>query len=92
MIEEYKTLAIESSSESGSPVVFLRLLAINIIELRGSGTVYVEIEIGSRYDIRRDDGLNEKLKFDFSFRLRLDHLDKKILSSYYKIDTSWYYE
>ena len=64
----------------------------NIIELRGSGTVYVEIEIGSRYDIRRGDGLNEKLKFDFSFRLRLDHLDKKILSSYYKIDTSWYYE
>ena len=64
----------------------------NIIELRGSGTVYVEIEVGSRYDIRRGDGLNEKLKFDFSFRLRLDHLDKKILSSYYKIDTSWYYE
>ena len=64
----------------------------NIIGLRGSGTVYVEIEIGSRYDIRRGDGLNEKLKFDFSFRLRLDHLDKKILSSYYKIDTSWYYE
>ena len=64
----------------------------NIIELRGSGTVYVEIEIGSRFDIGRDDGLNEKLRFDFSFRLRLDHLEKEIISSYYKIDTSWYYE
>lgn len=64
----------------------------NIIELSGSGTVYVETEFGSRFDIKRGDGLNEKLKFDFSFRLKLDHLNKRILSSYYKIDTSWYFE
>ena len=31
IIEEYKTLAIESSSASGSPVLFLRLFFINII-------------------------------------------------------------
>lgn len=64
----------------------------NIIDIKGNGTVYVEIEVGSRSDIRRDDGLNEKIRFDFSFRLKLDHLNKRILSAYYKIDTSWYYE
>ncbi len=64
----------------------------NLIELRGNGAVSVEIEMGSRFDIKRGDGLNEKLRFDFSFRLRLDHLEKEILYSYYKIDTSWYYE
>lgn len=64
----------------------------NIIELIGNGTVYVETEVGSRFDIQRGDGLNEKLEFDFSFKLRLDHLEKVIIYSYYKIDTGWYYE
>ena len=63
----------------------------DIISLDGEGTVYVEIEFGSRSDIRNGDGLNEKLQFDFYFRLKLDHYNKKVIYSYYKIDTEWYY-
>lgn len=64
----------------------------DIISLEGEGTVYIEIEFGSRSDFRNGDGINEKLQFDFYFRLKLDHFNKNILHSYYKIDTAWYYE
>ena len=64
----------------------------DIIILDGDGTVYIEIEYDSRSDMRNRDGLNEKLQFDFYFRLKLNHYNKKIIHSYYKIDTTWYYE
>ena len=64
----------------------------DIISLEGEGTVYVEIEFGSNSDFINADGINEKLQFDFYFRLKLDHFNKSILHSYYKIDTAWYYE
>lgn len=64
----------------------------DIIILDGDGTVYIEIEYDSRSDMRNRDGLNEKLQFDFYFRLKLNHYNRKIIHSYYKIDTTWYYE
>ena len=74
--------------------VMIHSIEVNddIIILDGDGTVYVEIEFGSRSDLRNGNGLNEKLQFDFYFSLKLDHYNRKVIHSYYKIDTTWYYE
>jgi len=63
-----------------------------IINMRGSGCMLVDTQFGSKSDLLKDDGLEEQLEFDFWFRLKLDVAERKILKSYYKIDTGWYYE
>lgn len=63
-----------------------------IVSMRGSGCILVDTQFGSKRDLVKNDGLEEHLEFDFWFRLKLDVAERKILNSYYKIDTGWYYE
>ena len=63
-----------------------------IVNLRGSGCILVDTQFGSNMDVSTNNGLEEHLEFEFWFRLKLDVSRREIISSYYKIDTGWYYE
>ena len=63
-----------------------------IIHIRGSGSIFVDTQFGSPSDLYKNNGVEEHLEFEFWFRLKLNVAEKKILNSYYKIDTGWYYE
>lgn len=64
----------------------------DIIKLEGTGSLYVEAQHGSPRDIDEGFGDFEELEFEFAFRIKLDHFKRKVLDSYYKIDTSYYYK
>ena len=63
----------------------------NIIRLSGQGTIAVEIEDVNN-SMTSNNGFCEVLRFDFSFRLKLDCLHKVVIQFYSRIDTRWYYE
>lgn len=63
----------------------------DIIRLEGNGLVYVEAQYGSPKDLDEGYGTFENLEFEFTFRLKLDHYNRKVLDAYYKIDTSYFY-
>lgn len=67
-------------------------VANEIVKLSGSGCLVVELQFGSHYDRRNGDSVDETVEFEFSFRLKLDVAEQSILYSYYKFDTSWYYQ
>lgn len=61
-----------------------------MIEARGSGAVSVEAQFGSTRDLLRNDGYTETVEFEFTFRVRVNVAERKIIDAYYKIDTGWY--
>lgn len=63
-----------------------------IINMRGNASLIVNLQFGSHSDRRNDDGFEENVEFEFVFRLKLDVANRDILYSYYKFDTSWYYQ
>ena len=63
-----------------------------LVSLSGSASLIVELQYGSHSDRRNGDGFEETVEFDFTFRLRLNVAERTILYSYYKFDTSWYYD
>ena len=63
-----------------------------LVNLSGSASLIVELQFGSHSDRRNGDGFEETVEFEFTFRLKLDVAERSILHSYYKFDTSWYYE
>lgn len=72
---------------------------VNSIEIKnefifisGTGVVSIEAQMGSRRDLREDNGYTENFDFEFVFRLRLDQYRQRILYSYYKFDTGSYYD
>lgn len=62
------------------------------VKLVGTGTILVLAQFGSDRDLNRDDGFEQELSFDFYFKMTYDILNDKVIDSYYKIDTEWYYE
>lgn len=62
------------------------------ISITGTGIVSIETQMGSRRDLRDDNGYIENFDFEFSFRLRLDKYSQELLYSYYKFDTGSYYD
>lgn len=62
------------------------------ISITGTGIVSIETQMGSRIDLRDDNGYIENFDFEFSFRLRLDKYNQELLYSYYKFDTGSYYD
>lgn len=67
-------------------------VANEVVKLAGSGCLIVDLQFGSHYDRRHGDAVNETVEFEFAFRLKLDVAEQSILHSYYKFDTSWYYD
>ncbi|MBQ7384308.1 MAG: hypothetical protein IJV72_05910 [Clostridia bacterium] len=67
-------------------------LSNELVNLSGSARLIVELQFGSRSDRRNGDGFEETVEFDFTFRLKLDVAERSIMHSYYKFDTSWYYD
>ena len=67
-------------------------VANEVVKLVGSGCLIVDLQFGSHYDRRHGDAVNETVEFEFTFRLKLDVAEQSILHSYYKFDTSWYYD
>ena len=64
---------------------------INSINIDGDEIIILgEAAVLGEAQMRAIDDFIEKFDFNFTFRLRLDHCRKRILSSYYKIDTSGY--
>lgn len=64
---------------------------INSIDIDGDEIIILgEAAVLGEAQMRAIDDFIEKFDFNFTFRLRLDHCRKRILSSYYKIDTSGY--
>lgn len=48
--------------------------------------------MGSNRDLHIDNGYIENFYFEFSFKLRLDQYNRKIIYSHYKFDISNYYD
>lgn len=67
-------------------------LTNELVHLSGSARLIVELQFGSHSDRRNGDGFEETVEFEFTFRLKLDVAERIILHSYYKFDTSWYYQ
>ena len=64
---------------------------INSIDIDEDETIVLgEAVVLGEAQMRVIDDFMEKFDFNFTFRLRLDHCRKRILGSYYKIDTSGY--
>lgn len=68
------------------------ILENEIVDMRGSANLIVKLQFSSNSDRRNGDGVEETVEFEFTFRLKLDVADRSILHSYYKFDTSWYYD
>ena len=62
------------------------------VKLVGTGTILVLAQFGSDRDLNRDDGFEQELSFDFYFKMTYDILNDKVIDSFYKIDSEWYYE
>lgn len=62
------------------------------ISIAGTGFVSIETQMGSRRDLRENNGYLENFDFEFTFRLRLDKYNYQLLYSYYKFDTGSYYD
>lgn len=67
-------------------------LTNELVHLSGNASLLVELQFGSHSDRRNGDGFEETVEFEFTFRLKLDVAERSILHSYYKFDTSWYYQ
>lgn len=67
-------------------------LTNELVNLSGSASLLVELQFGSHGDRKNGDGFEETVEFEFTFRLKLDVSERSILHSYYKFDTSWYYQ
>ena len=62
------------------------------VNLSGNASLLVELQFGSHSDRRNGDGFEETVEFEFTFRLKYDLAECSVLHSYYKFDTSWYYQ
>lgn len=62
-----------------------------IVHLDGTGTLYAETHFGSPRDIDEGFGIIEEHEFDFVFKISINQYNNKILKSYYKIDTEYFY-
>ncbi len=91
--QELQELATHYSIEDVGDIDIEKIaMSDEIVELRGSGKLFLSLQFGSRYDLKTGDGYEEDAEFEFFFKLKLDVARKFILDRYYKIDTAWYYE
>ena len=91
--EEICELATHFYIESVENVDISSIVIENeIINMRGNASIFVNLQFGSHSDRQNDDGFEENVEFEFVFRLKLDVANRDILYSYYKFDTSWYYQ
>ena len=91
--EEICELATHFYIESVENVDISSIVVENeIVSMRGNASLIVKLQFGSHSDWRNGDGFEETVEFEFAFRLKLDVANRDILYSYYKFDTSWYYQ
>ena len=57
------------------------------IKVAGTGTLNLELQYGSRSDLKNDNGWVESQSVDFFFRIEVDN-DRRIRKRYYKFDVS----
>lgn len=84
---EIDSLSTHTTIES---VEDIEIDSINIskemIKLTGSGTINVHLQFGSSFDLKNDDGLEDKSNVEFFFKLSINTSTNEIIKHYYKID------